>query len=46
MEEKLLEQFHFYLSDSNLAKDKFLKSKLAEDKDGWLSLELFLSFNK
>lgn len=46
MEQQLLNQFHFYFSDSNLVKDKFLKGKLAESKEGWLPLELFLSFNK
>ena len=46
MEEKLLQQLHFYLSDSNLCKDKFLESKLNENEEGWIPLSLFLSFNK
>lgn len=46
MDEKLLNQLHFYFSDSNLMKDKFLISKIKENQDRWVPLDLFLSFNK
>lgn len=46
MDDKLLERFHFYFSDNNLMKDKFLRSKIQDDADGWVPLDLFLSFNK
>ena len=46
MEESLLRQMEFYCSDSNLAKDSFLRSKMAESEDGCIPLSLFLSFNK
>ena len=46
MEESLLRQMEFYFSNSNLAKDSFLRSKMAENEEGWIPLSLFLSFNK
>ena len=46
MEESLLKQMEFYFSDSNLAKDSFLRSKMAESENGWIPLSLFLTFNK
>lgn len=36
----------FYFGDSNLAKDKFLAQKLGEDPDGFVNVDLFLTFNK
>lgn len=36
----------FYFGDSNLAKDKFLAQKLGEDPDGYVNVDLFLTFNK
>ena len=31
---KILEQMEFYFSDSNLAKDRFLKNEIISSKDG------------
>ena len=45
-DDQLLQQFHFYFSDSNLAKDKFLKEKITENEGGWVPLSLFMTFNK
>ena len=38
------DQLNFYLGDSNLAKDKFLRQKLSESSQ--LPLSLFLTFNR
>ena len=40
-----LNQLHFYFSDSNLQRDGFMREKINED-DGWVSLELLLTFNR
>ncbi|CAH0518211.1 unnamed protein product [Peronospora belbahrii] len=41
---KLQRQLEFYLSESNLRQDKFLQQ--AMDKQGFVSVRVFLSFNK
>ena len=40
----LRDQMNFYLGDSNLSKDKFLRLKLQESTQ--LPLSLFLTFNR
>ena len=40
----LRDQLNFYLGDSNLSKDKFLRQKLQESTQ--LPLSLFLTFNR
>lgn len=40
----VLEQMEFYFSDANLSKDRFLRQLVEEDP--YVSLEVFLSFNK
>ena len=40
----LRDQLNFYLGDSNVAKDKFLRQKLLESTQ--LPLTLFLTFNR
>ena len=40
----LRDQINFYLGDSNLSKDKFLRLKLQESTQ--LPLSLFLTFNR
>ncbi len=42
--QKIRNQIEFYLGDSNLAKDSFLKQKL--EKDPQLELSVFLDFNR
>jgi len=43
--DKLVKQFEFYFSDSNLPNDKFLKQELA-DNDGWARLSVLGSFQR
>lgn len=43
---KILRQVHFYLSDRNLATDIFLASKLAENNDKMVDIELIAGFPK
>eukprot|EP01080_Neovahlkampfia_damariscottae_P000922 gene922-9831_t len=45
-EEKILKQIEFYFSDSNLPYDKFLRSLVANDSQGYVSLETICSFKK
>ncbi|CAG5129663.1 unnamed protein product [Candidula unifasciata] len=42
--ETLKHQVEYYFSEHNLVKDTFLRKKM--DKQGWVELELVLSFNK
>ena len=49
MEEMLLslsKLLDFYFSDNNLCKDAFLRGKLEESEEGWVALDLLLTFNK
>jgi hypothetical protein len=39
-------QIEYYLSDANLARDKFFREQIATDKDGWVSIAHFLNCNK
>jgi hypothetical protein len=43
---KLVKQLQFYLSDANLRNDKFMLSQLDASADGFISLSLFLTFNR
>ena len=43
---EIKKQVEFYLSDSNLSRDKFFNEKLAESKEGWLDLTHILACNK
>lgn len=40
----ILKQMHFYFSDSNLSKDRFLANRLQESE--YVDLDVFLTFNK
>lgn len=44
--EKICRQVEFYFSDVNIAKDVFLKSKMAEDSDGFVPFDVLLTFNR
>lgn len=45
LNEKIASQMKYYFSDYNLARDKFMKEKMAED-DGWIPIHVFLTFKK
>ena len=36
----------FYFSDSNLLKDRFLKTTIASSPEGWVSVQILNTFNK
>jgi len=42
----LKKQVEWYLSDANLARDKFFNEKIRESAEGWLDLTLILACNK
>lgn len=44
--DKLRRQTEFYFSDVNIAKDVFLRSKVAEDAEGFVPLSVLLTFNR
>ncbi|CCW63787.1 unnamed protein product [Phytomonas sp. EM1] len=46
IEEKICRQVEFYFSDVNIVKDVFLKSKIAEDADGFVPLGVLMTFNR
>uniref|UniRef100_A0A7N0U9C1 La protein 1 n=1 Tax=Kalanchoe fedtschenkoi TaxID=63787 RepID=A0A7N0U9C1_KALFE len=43
---KVIRQVEFYFSDSNLPRDNFLKSTIADSEDGMVSLALICSFSR
>ena len=40
------EQIEYYMSDSNLVRDKFFRDQIESNKDGWVSIPVFLNCNK
>jgi len=44
--ETLQKQIEFYLSDANLARDKFFREQIQTDKLGWVPVAHFLNCNK
>jgi len=43
---KIKDQMEYYFSDDNFRDDKFLRAKVAEDADGFVPLEVFMTFKK
>ncbi|ETW01029.1 hypothetical protein H310_06662 [Aphanomyces invadans] len=43
---KVQKQMEFYLSPSNLRQDKFLQQKMQLHDDGFIEIDVFLSFNR
>lgn len=43
---KIREQMEFYFSDSNLAKDRFMKNLIQSSENGYVDMETFLTFKK
>ncbi|KAL9648669.1 hypothetical protein ABK040_016298 [Willaertia magna] len=46
LDRKIREQVEFYFSDSNLPKDKFLRSLVANNPEGYVELKTIASFNR
>ena len=44
--ELILKQIEFYFSDSNLRKDKFLIEKINSNVDGYVLIDVLLTFNR
>ena len=42
----ILWQMEYYFGDFNLPKDKFLKAQIDEAKEGWISLDIMLKFQR
>jgi len=42
---KILKQMEYYLGDVNLARDKFFRERIAENKEGWIDMKHFLNCN-
>lgn len=43
-EDQVLKQFEFYFSDSNLPRDKFLRSLVADHIEGYVAIDVIASF--
>lgn len=43
---EVLRQLDYYFGDFNLPKDKFLKNAIEEAKEGWISLDVMLKFQR
>lgn len=39
-------QIEYYMSDTNLSRDKFFREQIQTDKEGWVSIAHFLNCNK
>ncbi len=39
-------QIEYYLSDTNLARDRFFREQIETDKEGWVAITHFLNCNK
>ncbi|ORC89398.1 LA RNA binding protein [Trypanosoma theileri] len=46
VQSKLQRQVEFYFSDVNIQKDVFLKAKMAENAEGFVTLDTLLTFNR
>ena len=46
LEEKLRNQVEFYFSDSNLPRDKFLRARVDADPEGYVDLQLIVTFKR
>jgi len=46
MAQALQKQLEFYFSDSNYPRDKFMRAHAAKSEEGYIPLEVFLTFNK
>jgi La domain len=42
---KIKTQIEYYLSDKNLAKDKFFREQIQTSKDGYIAISHFLNCN-
>ena len=42
----VLEQVEYYFCDANLARDAFMRGRVAHGEGGWVSLALLLTFNR
>ncbi|CAH1794075.1 unnamed protein product [Owenia fusiformis] len=43
---QILKQMEFYFGDANLRRDRFIKKEIDKSVDGYVPLEMFLTFNK
>lgn len=43
---KISQQIHYYFSDANFRRDKFLREKVNEDADGYVPISVLLTFNR
>jgi len=43
---EIKKQIEYYLSDANLARDKFFREQIETDKEGWIAITHFLNCNK
>ncbi|EFA76751.1 hypothetical protein PPL_09502 [Heterostelium album PN500] len=42
----IVEQLEYYFSDSNLLKDKYMNKQVHHSNDGWIGIDILLTFNK
>lgn len=46
VEESVARQIEYYFSDENLIRSKFLKKKLEESVDGWIHINVLITFKR
>uniref|UniRef100_A0A0G4HZG5 La-related protein 7 n=1 Tax=Chromera velia CCMP2878 TaxID=1169474 RepID=A0A0G4HZG5_9ALVE len=44
-DERIVKQICFWLGDSNLARDTFLRNQISKSPEGYIPIEIFLKFN-
>ena len=42
----IMKQIEYYLSDANLARDKFFREQIQTDQEGWVAVAHFMNCNK
>jgi lupus La protein len=46
LEGDIIRQIEYYFGECNLNRDKFLRGKINDDKDGWVPISVLLTFNR
>ena len=46
LSEQIRQQIEFYFGDANLSRDTFLKERIAQERDGFVTIECLLTFKK
>lgn len=46
LEAKIIRQMEYYFGDMNLMKDKYMQTQIKESTDGWIMMDVLITFNR